>query len=254
MSEKSNPRQAIMDMAAALKGVFKDYSRTARRRAWKSLISNKGKREIEKILTTTSRPLNPFRTLQFAEWLDIQEMAWKVGDESIATYRRWRDVARRDSKFIRVPWKEAKKRMEGMGLSDLYHDKFRQENRIPNEVPNDRFTEWAVSDFIKDHTEVVLARVDPCKLMQLRSHAVRNPDISDQFYQKKMSQDVDVDVQLPLMIVNLNGVMLYDGNHRMASACELKQDGYVAIAYFISLEPVQSAILEIIEGNPHIGK
>ena len=74
MTEKSNPRQAIMDMIGALKGVFKDYSRTARKRAWKSLISAKGKREIDKILVTTSRPLAPFRTLQFSEWMLVEEV------------------------------------------------------------------------------------------------------------------------------------------------------------------------------------
>lgn len=76
MAEKTNPREAVSDMASALQGVFKKYSRTARRRAWDDLTSGTGKTEIEKILTNPNRSLNAFKKLQFAEWLENVEADW----------------------------------------------------------------------------------------------------------------------------------------------------------------------------------
>ena len=69
----NNPRQAIVDMASALREVFKKYTRAVRRKAWKKLISNQGQKEIEKVLNQTSRPVSRFRTLPFAEWVSLQE-------------------------------------------------------------------------------------------------------------------------------------------------------------------------------------
>ena len=69
----NNLRDAIFDMASGLKGVFKDYSLSARRRAWKKLTGSKGKAEIEKLLTNPNRPLNRVQILQFSEWLQDKE-------------------------------------------------------------------------------------------------------------------------------------------------------------------------------------
>ena len=70
---RSNERQAIVDMAAALRGVFKDYMRDTRRRAWKKLTTGQGKKDIEKLLNQPSIPLSRFRKLVFAEWLALEE-------------------------------------------------------------------------------------------------------------------------------------------------------------------------------------
>lgn len=186
--------------------------------------------------------------MNFKQWL-IKEMAWAIGEESRRNYEIWKKVAKNDSGFARVPWLAASKIMEKMGMSEFYSQKVKKEQGIPEEntEADEYVKEWAAKEFIKDHTDVVLAKVDPCKLMQLRSFRVSKPDISDKFYINQFSQENDVDPGLPLCIVNLEGVSLYDGNHRMTSACELKQAGYVAIAYFMSIDPVKSAIIEIIK-------
>lgn len=71
---KNNIRSAIIDMANALRGVFKDYSLDARRKAYKKLTDTAaGKREMNNLLRTPSRSLNNIRSLQFAEWLTEAE-------------------------------------------------------------------------------------------------------------------------------------------------------------------------------------
>ena len=73
MAQKSNVRKAIKDMAKNLSDVFKDYGRQAREKAWKKLISSKGKKEIERMLVNPKRPLNKFFKLAFREWLEEKE-------------------------------------------------------------------------------------------------------------------------------------------------------------------------------------
>ena len=70
---RSNIRQAIVDMAGALRGVFKDYVRQTRQKAWNKLITGDGKKTSEKLLNNPGRPLSTFRTLQFSEWLALQD-------------------------------------------------------------------------------------------------------------------------------------------------------------------------------------
>ena len=70
---RSNERQAIVDMAAALRSVFKDYIRDTRRRAWRKLTTGQGKKDVEKLLNQPSIPLSRFRKLVFADWLTLQE-------------------------------------------------------------------------------------------------------------------------------------------------------------------------------------
>jgi hypothetical protein len=70
---KTDLKNAIYDMAAALRDVFKQYPRSIRRRAWKRLTGPKGHHEMEKVLNQTSRPLARFKMLQFSEWFSLQE-------------------------------------------------------------------------------------------------------------------------------------------------------------------------------------
>lgn len=67
---KSNPRDAVVDMASSLAGVFKKYSRQTREKAWKHLSGPAGHLEIEKLLLDPKRPLNTFQKLTFKEWLN----------------------------------------------------------------------------------------------------------------------------------------------------------------------------------------
>lgn len=61
--ESTKPIKALVDMAEALARVFKKYTRSTRRKAWKQLTSPKGLHEMEQIVRTPTRPLSRFRTL-----------------------------------------------------------------------------------------------------------------------------------------------------------------------------------------------
>jgi len=65
----SDNRQAVVDMASALRNVYKKYNRETRRKAWRALTSKKGRDLMDKLLNQTSRPVSHFRTLSFREWL-----------------------------------------------------------------------------------------------------------------------------------------------------------------------------------------
>jgi hypothetical protein len=71
-SDKTFTRQAILDLAAAIKNVFKKYNRQTREKAWKKLISPQGQEDVDKLIKNLNKPLSMFRRLQFAEWLDQQ--------------------------------------------------------------------------------------------------------------------------------------------------------------------------------------
>ena len=65
----SNSRQATIDLATALRNVFKTHTRNNRERAWNSITSTAGNEEINKLIVNPNRPLNKFATLSFKEWL-----------------------------------------------------------------------------------------------------------------------------------------------------------------------------------------
>ena len=92
MAEKTNPRDAVADMAKSLQGVFKQYSKNARKKAWGDLTSGKGKAEIDKLLVNPRHPLNAFTKLHFAEWMETNDAdlkawwagkGWDVGSEEL---------------------------------------------------------------------------------------------------------------------------------------------------------------------------
>lgn len=68
--QDANTMQAIMDMAHALSNSFKKYSLNTRQKAWKSLSSAKGDKEVAKLIRNPNRPINTFRQLAFREWLE----------------------------------------------------------------------------------------------------------------------------------------------------------------------------------------
>lgn len=66
----SDPRDALHDIVHCLKGVFKQYDRAARKKAWKSLQTSKGSQEINQLLDSPNRPVTGLpRLLSFKEWL-----------------------------------------------------------------------------------------------------------------------------------------------------------------------------------------
>lgn len=69
MGQKSNVKDAIVDLVKAVKPVFKKYTRHTREEAWKDLTNKKGEQEMKKILVNPDRPINTFQKLTFKEWL-----------------------------------------------------------------------------------------------------------------------------------------------------------------------------------------
>jgi hypothetical protein len=65
----SDPRDALTDLFASLKGVFKRYDRTARRKAFDSLVTGKGRDEVNKLINNPTYQVTGIpRLLKFKEW------------------------------------------------------------------------------------------------------------------------------------------------------------------------------------------
>lgn len=73
--QDANTMQAIVDMAHALSNSFKRYSINTRRKAWKSLSSSKGDKEVEKLIKNPNRPINTFQRLAFREWMESDSIS-----------------------------------------------------------------------------------------------------------------------------------------------------------------------------------
>jgi len=71
--QDSSKKQAVVDIAKALRDVFKGYTRHARGDAWKKILEPDTKREIEKLVQDPYRPLNMFQRITFKEWIDQEE-------------------------------------------------------------------------------------------------------------------------------------------------------------------------------------
>jgi hypothetical protein len=178
--------------------------------------------------------------MKFDEWLRLDEMAWELSDKSRLQHREWKEAAKKNSEFLRnVDWKEV---LAGLKRKPALHQKYMELSA----EEQDGWTEdeWAAKKYIRDNTEVLLAKVDPCELMKTRSLSVTNPDPS--WYKGQLASR-DYDPGLPLAMVSPKGVMLYDGNHRIQAACELGQPAYAAIAYFMDYHSVRHAVVEVME-------
>jgi hypothetical protein len=71
---KSDARKALEDMVFALRNIFKKYDRTARKHAWKSLNVGQGKKQIEQLLDSPSKPLvGVQKWLTFKEWKEQKD-------------------------------------------------------------------------------------------------------------------------------------------------------------------------------------
>lgn len=69
MSQNSNSRDATKDIFDVLKGIFKRYSRSARKKSWKSVTSKSGEEIVKKIINNPSVPTPGLNRLAFKEWL-----------------------------------------------------------------------------------------------------------------------------------------------------------------------------------------
>lgn len=77
-TNNSNLKNAIVDIAKSLEGVFKRYTRQTREKAWDKITSKDGEKEIKKILNDPTRQINTFQKLanqneSFKNWLESQE-------------------------------------------------------------------------------------------------------------------------------------------------------------------------------------
>lgn len=75
---KTNLKDAIVDIAKSLESVFKKYSRQTRSKAWNKITSKEGEKEVSKIINDPSRPINTFQKLatkneSFKNWLEDKE-------------------------------------------------------------------------------------------------------------------------------------------------------------------------------------
>lgn len=61
--DETNKIDCVMDLAKAIQDVFKVYSLSTRKEAWKRLNSAKAKDLFQKMLTTPSKSLSPFKVL-----------------------------------------------------------------------------------------------------------------------------------------------------------------------------------------------
>lgn len=71
-SNQTNLKNAIVDLAKSLEGVFKKYSRSTREKAWERVTSKRGEAEVKKILLDPKRQINTFQKLateSFSEWV-----------------------------------------------------------------------------------------------------------------------------------------------------------------------------------------
>lgn len=74
MKPKNNVRSAIKDLAKSFSDIFSHYTRQTRDKAFNKLIdSEKGRKEIKKLLANPKKPLNQFVKLTFKEWLKQKE-------------------------------------------------------------------------------------------------------------------------------------------------------------------------------------
>jgi hypothetical protein len=81
---KTNTKDAIVDIAKSLENVFKKYSKNTREKAWSKITSKDGEKEIKKIIVDPTRSINTFQKLatqkdecfvpkKFSEWMQLRE-------------------------------------------------------------------------------------------------------------------------------------------------------------------------------------
>lgn len=60
---RSNLKNAIMDIARSLEAVFKKYTRQTRTKAWEKITAKDGEKDMERILRDPSLTVSPFGKL-----------------------------------------------------------------------------------------------------------------------------------------------------------------------------------------------
>ena len=70
---KNDARPAVTDLISAIRGVFTQYTRETRDKAWhKGIESVDGKNAINKLIKNPNVPIvGQYRFLKFKEWLNL---------------------------------------------------------------------------------------------------------------------------------------------------------------------------------------
>lgn len=189
--------------------------------------------------------------MQFKEF--IYSEAWKLTDRSIRQFDSWAQIVKSDTRFMRLRPSDTKEWAKKDGVYDQIIDEFRREKNVPEDYPSDQLWQYAMYDYVYANQDLILAKVDPCKLLELRTLEVTQPtivptgDIESQGEQD--FTQVDADPNLPLVFVTPAGVTAWDGNHRLYAACHNRMDAYAAIAFWQNYDAVKSAVKEVIKST-----
>ena len=66
----TDARPALSDIAYSLKNIFKNYTRSTRKHAWKAITSTEGNKLVDKMIANPSVPIQGLpKLLSFKEWL-----------------------------------------------------------------------------------------------------------------------------------------------------------------------------------------
>jgi hypothetical protein len=61
--DNTNKVNCLMDLVESIRDVFKDYTLSTRKKAWKKLNSSKAKNLFEQLLVNPNRNINSFKSL-----------------------------------------------------------------------------------------------------------------------------------------------------------------------------------------------
>jgi hypothetical protein len=74
MESNSDPREALRSLLGGIQHTFKKYGRNARKKAWESLLSGKGKETIGNLLNNPKYQVQGVEgMLKFKEWFYQQD-------------------------------------------------------------------------------------------------------------------------------------------------------------------------------------
>ncbi len=70
MGQSTDARPAVSDIIYSLRNIFKKYTRSTRKSAWKAVTNAEGEKLVDKIITNPSVPIVGLpKLLHFKEWL-----------------------------------------------------------------------------------------------------------------------------------------------------------------------------------------
>lgn len=160
---KTNLRNAIVDLAKSLENVFKKYSRQTRSKAWKKITSKEGEKEVQKILNDPDRPINTFQKLATE--------SFKVWMESNDKLKVWLDDVRPMPSDFDIHVKTAdeaikKLKTNQVNLISLDHDLGEEDSKTGYDVA--KFIEQSAFDGSLNPLEIKIHSANPVGVNNMR--------------------------------------------------------------------------------------